>query len=206
LLGSGVQQSGDAGDYSQAGDATTKITNDISVAARSGDAEVSGNGTAGDATSGKAQAGVNLLNITNSQFQLDNWFGVLFINVLGSWLGNFDIQAALQSAGAGDDDSSPVVQDVRVFQFDSDADVEPVAETAATDPQGGDEASAQTTLASAPVSKLETGSGHVLGSSTPIGQSKQSIKLDIFGLGLVVLGLTALIATGTLAIRHWYNA
>ena len=67
------------------------ITNDISVGAHSGDALVDSNTKAGNATSGDAKAAVNLVNISGSQFSLSDWFGILFINVFGTWKGSFGI-------------------------------------------------------------------------------------------------------------------
>ena len=81
MLGSGLQGSGSVTQPSAAkstANTTTNITNNISVATKSGDASITDNEKAGNATSGKAAAGVNLLNITNSNFRLDDWFGALF--------------------------------------------------------------------------------------------------------------------------------
>lgn len=70
------------------------ITNNINLAAQSGDATVSKNTTAGGATSGDARAAANILNMANSSISLANWFGILFINVFGSWNGSFGIDTA----------------------------------------------------------------------------------------------------------------
>jgi len=70
------------------------IVNDINVAANTGDATVANNTKAGDATSGDAYAAVNLLNLNNSQFALSDWFGILFINVFGTWNGSFGVNTA----------------------------------------------------------------------------------------------------------------
>lgn len=67
------------------------INNDIEVNAASGDASVTGNTQGGDAQSGDAFVGVNIANIINSEFNLSDWFGVLFINVFGSWTGSFGV-------------------------------------------------------------------------------------------------------------------
>lgn len=65
------------------------INNDISVKAKSGDANVTNNTTAGNATTGNADASVNLLNMIGSNVDVTDWFGVLFINVFGNWTGSF---------------------------------------------------------------------------------------------------------------------
>lgn len=67
------------------------INNDVNVSAHSGDATVSNNTTGGDAQSGDASVGVNILNMVDSEFDIDDWFGVLFINVFGSWIGSFGV-------------------------------------------------------------------------------------------------------------------
>jgi len=80
------------------------ITNNVNVAATSGDANVKDNTNAGNATSGDASTGVNILNMTGSNLSLSNWFGVLFINVLGNWNGSFGVNTA---AGNKPSDTAP---------------------------------------------------------------------------------------------------
>jgi hypothetical protein len=70
---------------------TNRINNDINVRATSGNAEVSKNTNAGNAHTGDAITSVNVLNMINSQLTLSDWFGVLFINILGNWFGSFGI-------------------------------------------------------------------------------------------------------------------
>lgn len=88
-------------------DTHNTINNDITVAAQSGDATVANNTNAGSATSGNASASANLLNISGSNMSLSDWFGILFINVLGTWHGSFGINTdagniiAPPSLGAG---------------------------------------------------------------------------------------------------------
>jgi hypothetical protein len=67
------------------------ITNNIRANARSGDASAEGNFSAGNVKTGKATASASIANLINSAFSLSNWFGVLFINVFGSWTGNFGV-------------------------------------------------------------------------------------------------------------------
>lgn len=71
----------------------SQITNNINIAAQSGDAAVTRNTNAGDATSGDATASANILNMSQSSFGVSGWFGVLFINVMGEWLGNFGVNS-----------------------------------------------------------------------------------------------------------------
>lgn len=73
---------------------TGSITNNIGVAAKSGNVTASKNTKLGNATSGNAHTAVNLANVTNSSLSFANWFGILFINVFGNWNGNFDVLRA----------------------------------------------------------------------------------------------------------------
>jgi len=70
------------------------LTNNINLTSQSGDATVTHNTNAGGATTGNATASANIANITGSQLGLSGWFGVLFINVFGSWLGSFGVDTA----------------------------------------------------------------------------------------------------------------
>ena len=70
--------------------ANERINNTITADAQSGNASVNHNTLGGNATSGDASSSVNLLNMTNSDFSLSNWFGVLFINVFGKWFGSLE--------------------------------------------------------------------------------------------------------------------
>jgi hypothetical protein len=69
----------------------SKIVNNLDIGAESGDASVTQNTKGGDATSGDATASANIANIETSEFQLTDWFGVVFINVFGKWIGSFGI-------------------------------------------------------------------------------------------------------------------
>ncbi len=80
---------------------TTAITNKVNVKAQSGDASVTNNTSAGDATSGNATASANILNIANDNLTLSNWFGVLFINVFGTWSGSFGVNTAAGTRPTG---------------------------------------------------------------------------------------------------------
>jgi hypothetical protein len=93
-----------------------QITNNVNVNAQSGDATVDRNTKAGNATSGNATASANLLNIENSNLAFANWFGMLFINVFGTWNGSFGVNTS-----AGDKPSAPSsngsTPPVQVFKF-----------------------------------------------------------------------------------------
>lgn len=70
------------------------INNNVTVGAESGDATVSENTSAGNATTGDTETAVNIANISNSQLALTKWFGVLFINVFGFWNGSFGVDTS----------------------------------------------------------------------------------------------------------------
>lgn len=69
----------------------SSITNNLTLNSQSGDANVLNNMYGGNATSGNATASANILNIDTSTFSLTDWFGVLFINVFGEWVGSFGV-------------------------------------------------------------------------------------------------------------------
>lgn len=69
----------------------SKIINNLDLSAESGDASVTQNTKAGDAESGNATASANIANIESTELQLTDWFGVLFINVFGTWIGSFGV-------------------------------------------------------------------------------------------------------------------
>ena len=71
-----------------------QINNNITLAAKSGDANVTNNTSAGNATTGNAKTAVNLFNVQNSSLSLIGWFGILFINVFGSWHGSFGVNTS----------------------------------------------------------------------------------------------------------------
>lgn len=96
------------------------ITNNIKLASTSGNASVMNNTLGGNALTGNATASANVANIVGSQMGLSGWFGVLFINVFGSWVGSVGLNTS-----AGDPvitTSIPMAtsdspQPVKVMQF-----------------------------------------------------------------------------------------
>ncbi|MFZ1301229.1 MAG: hypothetical protein WAQ27_01450 [Candidatus Microsaccharimonas sp.] len=65
---------------------STTIVNNISTVAESGAAAVFGNTSAGNATSGKADTGVVIFNLTGHEIIAKNSL-LVFVNVLGKWVG-----------------------------------------------------------------------------------------------------------------------
>ncbi len=118
-VGGGISQNTSTNNATVSSTSTNSINNDINVGAHSGDASVTNNTLAGNATSGNATASVNLANILNSSFSLSDWFGVLFINVFGSWTGSFGVNTS-----AGDLPAPSAIAEaagnpanVKMFQF-----------------------------------------------------------------------------------------
>lgn len=72
-------------------DNDSQIINNVKLTSQTGDATVAKNTKAGNATSGNATASANIANFVGNQFSLSGWFGILFINVFGSWYGNFGV-------------------------------------------------------------------------------------------------------------------
>ena len=70
------------------------INNKVNVKANSGDATVADNTNAGNAKSGDATASVNIMNMINDSLSLNGWFGLLFINVFGTWNGSFGVNTS----------------------------------------------------------------------------------------------------------------
>ena len=92
-LGGGITQNSTEANNSTTinNKANEQINNNITTSAQSGNASVDSNTKGGNATSGKADTAVNLLNVENSNLSFSGWFGILFINVFGTWNGNFGI-------------------------------------------------------------------------------------------------------------------
>lgn len=104
-LGGGVSESNINAEAEVNSTTNASIDNDIKLKATTGNAAVTNNNKAGNATTGNAYAAANVANINNSSLKLSNWFGMLFINVFGSWTGSFGVdteagnRAAANSAG-----------------------------------------------------------------------------------------------------------
>jgi hypothetical protein len=99
--------------------ANQTINNNLNVSAQTGDASVTQNTHGGDATTGDATASANIMNMINDSISLNGWFGLLFINVFGTWNGSFGIDTAAGNPvggpdGTKGDNSTPMFQFVPV--------------------------------------------------------------------------------------------
>jgi hypothetical protein len=208
-LGGGITQNNTSTSQSFSSTNTNNqaINNNITVAAKSGDASVNGNTTAGNATSGNAVANVNLSNIINSHLLLSNWFGILFINVLGTWHGNFGGSASNRAtnndtSGTSTTNGQPTSTE-QVFQFRANkpsAANSYVATTSSNDSSnaiGSDNSSVATAA--------DTQNTHPLGADTIIPSSKITtpssshinMMYPVIGLiiGTLILGSDRLLMT-----------
>ena len=136
-----------------------RINNDITTSANSGDATVTKNTNAGNARSGDAAGAVNLLNVENSNLALNGWFGILFINVFGSWNGSFGVNTA-----AGD----PVRVPVAGFIASGLTPGGTNAPFMSFSPSSGSSAGAQTGVATSTSSSTATTTPTVLAASVPV--------------------------------------
>lgn len=125
-LGGGITSMNTNGGYAKAditNSANQQINNTINARAVTGNAAVDSNTKAGNATTGNAQTAVNLLNVENSSLSLANWFGILFINVFGTWNGSFGMNTSAgdplsyPSTATTEAQKTSVLAAVRVFSF-----------------------------------------------------------------------------------------
>jgi hypothetical protein len=120
-LGGGITQSTSGNNNTTVNNGTNEqINNNITTNANSGNASVSGNTNGGNATSGSADTAVNLLNVENSDLSLSGWFGILFINVFGTWNGSFGPTSAfanLDYSAATGGSGATVPATTQVFRF-----------------------------------------------------------------------------------------
>jgi hypothetical protein len=181
------------------------ITNDVNVSATTGDTLVSNNTTAGNARSGDAAAAVNILNMNGSQFALSDWFGVLFINVFGSWNGSFGIDtaagslpmAAIQNLPSNTYTPTIAASAIKAFSFvPGTEDGTYTLESSDEGAQALAEAQVLSTDTSAPANKTV---------SDPLanlaGQRDWTLTLIGMGLGLSLLGAER-VASRRDALRH----
>lgn len=95
----------------------TKINNNINVHAKSGDITAANNTNVGNVSTGNASSSVNLLNFINSHVSLSDWFGILFINVFGTWNGSFGVNTAAGGPDGPDTPTSTNETPPQVFSF-----------------------------------------------------------------------------------------
>jgi hypothetical protein len=118
-LGTGVTNNSVTPDLTITADNKSTITNNINLNSQSGDASVTQNTNAGNATSGNATASANVANVSNTQMGLSGWFGVLFINVFKNWFGSFGVDTSAGNQPPQTSITTPPASSAppQVFQF-----------------------------------------------------------------------------------------
>ena len=100
---------------------TQEIVNNVTLAAESGAALIGNNTSAGDATSGAADTNLVIFNMTGHEIVAANSL-LVFINVLGSWVGVIvDAPAGATSAALADGVSKNDVQPSMIVDATNDA-------------------------------------------------------------------------------------
>ena len=219
-LGSGVTTNSTAADKADLEVNETNnqsIVNNVNLNAQTGDATVAQNTEAGSATTGDAQTAVNIANISNSQLALTQWFGVLFINVFGSWNGSFGIDTSAgdkpkpapvvtplsastghnPAAGSANGHVSPDLQKFIIDNGNHDnyeaasalAYAADTADSVAVEPEVDSDASGKTRVSQDSSDEVDTEAGAaIVASSSGSGDGDFGWMLSAFGI-LLGLGL-----------------
>ena len=136
LLGGGIDTNKALPYQTGSGDTTindvqnNEIRNNVLVSSTSGDINADSNTSLGNLSTGKASSTVNMFDLIGTRMLLSKWFGVLFINVFGSWQGSFGVDTANGNAqpptpgggttgGSGQSGASTAQPSVFVFRASS---------------------------------------------------------------------------------------
>jgi len=154
---------------------TTNIVNNISAVAESGAAAVLGNTSAGNATTGKADTGVVIFNLTGHEIIAKNSL-LVFVNVLGKWVGVIvDAPAGATSAliGNGVTKNETYTPDLKVNSESNHG----ITNTISVDAKSGDATVSGNTMAGG----ATTGSAVALANIANISGSQFGVS-DWFGV------------------------
>jgi hypothetical protein len=178
MLGGGISQDTSVSRQLTATNTNNQgITNNITANANTGDATVSGNTQAGNATSGNATTTVNLTNILDSHISLANWFGILFINILGNWNGSLASAPATSNNTAASGGSTNGGNTPAVFSFipaGSTGGHGPIISTTVSHGSNGSSDTSSDTPPLVELASHHSGPGQVLGSAATA--AKQAAK------------------------------
>jgi hypothetical protein len=212
-LGTDVTTNNVAPDLTIKVDNDSQIVNNIKLNSQSGDATVASNTNAGSAKTGDATASANVANISGSQLGLTGWFGVLFINVFGSWFGSFGVDTAAGKPivpGRGGLNEPPATTAPTAVPFQFVPHTEPSSQTtsarrvASLQPQAPVAADTvvedQPTVASDTEDKDVSLSAYVPTSSTPTAPAQQTQSASTFDF-LPFIGSALMIGMGAIATR-----
>ena len=169
------------------------ITNNITATAKSGDATLTGNTNAGNASTGSAKVATNTANIINSAINVKHWFGVLVVNVFGDWFGSVnentsagDPMVGGKGSGKGNTTEVHAVAPIAVAQTRAHTNVSNTAVTAniaATSP---------TILGDTSVKKLAAIHNPIVSAAKTAKSNSQSYLL--FGFSALIMLLAGVLA------------
>lgn len=122
LASNGIEASATGATQLNARD-TQEIVNNVSLAAESGAALVSGNTLGGNATSGNAETNLVIFNMTGHEIVAANSL-LVFINVLGSWVGVIvDAPQGATAAAIGNDVTKNDIQPSLIMDATNNAQI-----------------------------------------------------------------------------------
>jgi hypothetical protein len=154
---------------------TTNIVNNISAVAESGAAAIFGNTSAGNATTGKADTGVVIFNLTGHEIIAKNSL-LVFVNVLGKWVGvivDAPVGATSALIGNGVTKNQVYVPDLKVTSESNHG----ITNTISVDAKSGDSTVSGNTMAGG----ATTGSAVALANIANISGSQFGVS-DWFGV------------------------
>ena len=205
-LGGGVTENiTNANNISITDTSTNTIHNNLDISATSGNALAENNTQVGNVSTGDAYVGVNVANILGSSFSLTDWFGVLFINVFGSWEGSFGVNTAAGTIIV--EDNNQTVHLPAVFYFasaDARNNTKPLPHQAQNAGAGGSEIG-DVDLTSTLGASLNSGSDNSL--TNPLSQNN-SKNMNSSGkyiapvMGSAMVGVSTLVGDGIVTARR----
>lgn len=211
-IGNGVTSGSIAPDLSIDVDTNSNIVNNLNLTSQSGDATVAHNTTAGNATTGNATASANVANISGTQMGLSGWFGVLFINVFGDWLGNFGIDSehgntpAVRPNSATEQtpsSSSNTASENQPFQFVAKQ-VSSVAKALPTTASNGTEGQDQSVVDEQSPIETDIEAATVSADSIPTGEVGKPQVEEHFDF-IPLLTATFIMGLGAMVIRNRFS-
>ncbi len=180
LASNGIQATASGATQLNARD-TQEIVNNVSLAAESGAALVAGNTRAGNATSGDADTNLVIFNMTGHEIVAANSL-LVFINVLGSWVGVIvDAPQGATAAAIGSDVTKNDIHPSLVIDASNDT---RITNNINLDSQSGDATVAGNTLAGNAMTGNATASANIANiSNSSLGLSGWFGRLfiNVFG-------------------------
>lgn len=174
---------------------TETITNNVRAAAISGNADVTNNTKAGNATSGDATVSTNVANILGSHLSFKKIFGILIINVFGSWFGDVGNNTAAGNA-PGRGSGAPVSA---VHQTSTQVTVSSQTNThpslAANSVSGGSGTGSNTTSATTSIASTNTSLHAPNRSALAVATANAKSSTNVlFGISLLIMIIAGALA------------